>query len=76
VPLGTFEAGAAWTEHALRLPDPLPPGPPVLRIDVPAWRPTHTDPAATDERDLGVMVDRLTIRDTIPGLSTGSGGAR
>lgn len=76
VPLGAFEAGAAWTDHALALPDPLPPGPPVLRLDVRAWRPTHTDPTATDERDLGVMVDRLTIRDTIPGLSERGGGAR
>jgi hypothetical protein len=76
VPLGSFDAGAAWTEHALLLPDPLPAGPPVLRLDVPAWRPTHTDPTAADERDLGVMVDRLTIRDTIPGLSSRGGGAR
>jgi hypothetical protein len=76
VPLGAFEASAAWTDHALALPDPLPPGPPVLRLDVRAWRPTHTDPTATDERDLGVMVDRLTIRDTIPGLSERGGGAR
>jgi hypothetical protein len=76
VPLGTFVAGAEWAEYRLTLPDPLPPGPPVLRLDVPAWRPTHTDPGATDERDLGVMVDRLTIRDTIPGLSARGGGAR
>jgi hypothetical protein len=75
-PLGSFDAGAAWRDHELRLPDPLPPGPPVLRLDVPAWRPTHTDPTATDERDLGVMVDRLAIRDTIPGLSARGGGAR
>jgi hypothetical protein len=74
-PLGTFTAGADWSEHALLLPDPLPPGPRVLRLDVPAWRPVHTDPGATDERDLGVMVDRLEIRDTIPGLSRG-GDAR
>jgi hypothetical protein len=73
--VGEFTAGASWTEHALPLPDPLPPGPRVLRLDVPAWRPVHTDPAAGDERDLGVMVDRVEIRDTIPGLSR-SGGVR
>jgi hypothetical protein len=72
--LGGFTAGPEWTEHALPLPDPLPPGPRVLRLDVPAWRPVHTDPAADDERDLGVMVDRLEIRDTIAGLSKGRGG--
>jgi len=72
-PLGAFQAGPTWGEHVLVLPDPLPPGPKVLRLDVPAWRPTHTDPDATDERDLGVMVDRLEIRDTIPGLSRGGG---
>jgi hypothetical protein len=75
VPLGDFQAGPAWTEHVLSLPDPLPAGPPVLRLDVAAWRPTHTDPESRDERDLGVMVDRLEIRDTIPGLSR-DGGVR
>jgi hypothetical protein len=62
-PLGTFTAGAAWSEHAFVLPDPLPPGPAVLRLDVPAWRPVNTDPASRDTRDLGVMVDRVRIRD-------------
>ena len=71
--LGAFIAGPEWNEHALRLPDPLPAGPRVLRLDVAAWRPVHTDPAAGDERDLGVMVDRLEIRDTIPGLAEGGG---
>ena len=73
-PLGQFTSGPEWSESVLRLPDPLPPGPRVLRLDVPAWRPVHTDPTSADERDLGVMVDRLEIRDTIPGLSKGSGG--
>jgi Dolichyl-phosphate-mannose-protein mannosyltransferase len=73
-PLGSFVASSDWTEIALPLPDPLPPGPRVLRLDVPAWRPVHTDPAAADERDLGVMVDRLEIRDTIPGLAQGDSG--
>jgi hypothetical protein len=75
VRLGEFQSSSGWSEHVLRLPDPLPAGPPVLRLDVAAWRPTHTDPLSTDERDLGVMVDRLEIRDTIPGLSR-DGGAR
>ncbi len=74
VRLGVFASGPAWEEHVLALPDPLPPGPRVLRLDVPAWRPVHTDPGAGDERDLGVMVDRLEIRDTIPGLPRGGGG--
>jgi hypothetical protein len=62
-PLGTFTAGPQWSEHAFPLPDPLPPGPAVLRLDVPAWRPVNTDPASQDTRDLGVMVDRVRIRD-------------
>jgi hypothetical protein len=63
-PLGSFAAGPEWADHTLRLPDPLPPGPAVLRLDVPAWRPVNTDPTATDTRDLGVMVDRVRIRDS------------
>ena len=48
----------------LRLPEAFPPGPAVLRLDVPAWRPVNTDPASSDTRDLGVMVDRVRIRDS------------
>ncbi|HEX6738359.1 MAG TPA: hypothetical protein VF310_08815, partial [Vicinamibacteria bacterium] len=61
-PVGSFTATSDWSEQTLRLPDPLPPGPAVLRLDVPAWRPVNTDPAAGDTRDLGVMVDRVRMR--------------
>jgi dolichyl-phosphate-mannose-protein mannosyltransferase len=64
VPVGRFEAGREWAEHTLRLPDPLPSGPPVLRLDVPTFRPANAWPGDPDARDLGVMVDR--IRLTIP----------
>ena len=43
------------------LPSPLPKGSKILRLDVPAWRPTNTDPLATDTRDLGIMVDRIEV---------------
>lgn len=60
-PLGSFQAEPFWSEHVLALPDPLPPGPPVLRIDVPAWRPANADPASSDTRDLGVRLDKVRL---------------
>jgi hypothetical protein len=59
--LGRFRAGPEWGEHTLALPDPLPPGPPVLRLDVPAWRPVNLVPGATDVRDLGIVVDWIAV---------------
>ena len=70
-PVGRFETGREWAEHPLRLPDPLPPGPPVLRFDVPPFRPSNVWPGDADTRDLGVMVDR--IRLTIPVSRTAGG---
>ena len=61
VSLGEFEAGSEFVDHALTLPAPLPPGPPVLRLQVPSWRPANVLPGATDTRDLGVMVDRVRV---------------
>jgi hypothetical protein len=62
VPLGTFTVGADWAEHALRLPDPLP-EPRVLRLDVPGWRPANVFKESRDVRDLGVMLDRVRVRE-------------
>jgi hypothetical protein len=59
--LGTIAVGRDWTEGSLRLPDPLPPGPPVLRLDVPTFRPANALPGTDDARDLGVMVDRVLL---------------
>ncbi len=59
--LGAFAAGPGFAEARLRLPDPLPPGPPVLRLDVAAWRPANLLPDSTDTRDLGVMLDRIRL---------------
>jgi hypothetical protein len=69
--VGRFETGREWEEHRLRLPDPLPPGPPVLRFDLPTFRPANVWPGDADTRDLGVMVDR--IRLTIPVSRTAGG---
>ena len=69
--MGRFAAGREWEEHRLRLPDPLPAGPVVLRLDVPTFRPANAWPGDPDTRDLGVMVDR--IRLTIPVSRTAGG---
>jgi 4-amino-4-deoxy-L-arabinose transferase-like glycosyltransferase len=59
--LGRFVVDGEWRAHPLLLPDPLPEGPRVLRLDVAAFRPSHVVPGSRDERDLGVMVDRLRV---------------
>jgi hypothetical protein len=61
VSLGSFTVEADWKDFHLPLPDPLPPGPPVLRLDVPAFRPTNVFADSSDPRDLGVMLDRIRI---------------
>jgi len=71
-PVGRFEAGRDWALHTLRLPDPLPAGPPVLRLDVPTFRPANAWPDDPDTRDLGVMLDRIQL--TIP-VSRAAGGS-
>lgn len=61
VPLGSFEAGAAWQDFTLRLPQPLPAGPALLRFDTSAWRPAKLLTGSDDTRDLGIVVDRIRI---------------
>jgi hypothetical protein len=56
VPLGSFRAGPLFETFRLPLPRPLPPGSRVLRLDVPPWR-----PGDRDGRELGVMVDAVTV---------------
>jgi hypothetical protein len=63
VELGAFTPDATWQEFALRLPAPLPPGPPVLRLDTSDWRPARRLPGSTDVRDLGIVLDRITVVD-------------
>lgn len=60
-PVGEFRALAEFTDHAFTLPAPLPPGPPILRLDVDAFRPSNVWPDNPDTRDLGVMVDRVRL---------------
>jgi len=62
-PLGTFLPQAEWTSHVLPLPDPLPTGPALLRFDTRDWRPASALPASKDTRLLGLMVDRIRMRD-------------
>ncbi|MEO8499263.1 MAG: hypothetical protein ABI565_00005, partial [Vicinamibacteria bacterium] len=59
--VGEFTADGAWRDFEMTLPDPLPQGSKIFRLDVPAWRPANTDPLATDTRDLGIMVDSVEI---------------
>ena len=61
VPVGSFTPDGAWRDFEIVLPSPLPPGSKILRLDVPAWRPTNTNPNATDTRDLGIMVDSIEV---------------
>lgn len=68
-PLGSFQAGGPFADHVLRAPDPLPPGPPVLRLDVKAWRPANVEKGSSDVRDLGVMLDRVGVGED-PGRAT------
>jgi hypothetical protein len=62
VPVGDFTADGSWRDFTVDLPTPLPEGPKVFRLEVPAWRPSNTDPLATDTRDLGIMVDRVEVQ--------------
>jgi hypothetical protein len=85
-PLGEFTPGPGWTTQAFDLPAELPPGPPVLRLDVVdaarrralTWRPAQALFGSDDTRDLGVMVDRVRVRRGGAGrmpVSSPGGGA-
>jgi hypothetical protein len=76
VPLGRFTPSHDWAEHELSLPDPLPPGPPLLRLDVKAFRPKNVDERLEDTRDLGVMIDRVRIHARASMRAPTDGGAR
>jgi hypothetical protein len=69
VRLGQFTPGRGWTTETFALPAELPPGPPVLRLDVvdpdtgraATWRPVNELAGSSDTRDLGVLVDRVQL---------------
>jgi hypothetical protein len=87
VRLGVFTPGPGWTTQTFGLPAELPPGPPVLRLDVVdagrgralTWRPANVLPGSDDTRDLGVMVDRVRVRRgaaaRMPASSPGGGAS-
>lgn len=69
LPVGGFRVQGEWAEYSVRLPAALPPRAPILRLDVPAWRPANVLAGSDDMRDLGVMVDRIVLQgagDKIP----------
>ena len=66
IPVGEFTADAEWRDAEITLPDPLPQGSGILRLEVPAWRPSNTDKRSTDNRDLGIMVDRVEVLPRAP----------
>jgi Dolichyl-phosphate-mannose-protein mannosyltransferase len=66
VPVGEFTADGTWRDFEVTLPDPLPDGSKVLRLETPAWRPSNTDRLATDTRDLGIMVDFIEVLPRAP----------
>ena len=59
--LGSFDAGPDWQAFTLRVPPGFGGATPVLRLDVPGWRPANTEKGSSDVRDLGVMVDRVRM---------------
>lgn len=76
VALGRFRPTHDWAEYALALPEPLPPGPPLLRLDVKPYRPIKVDPRSDDTRDLGVMIDRVRLSPRAILRAPVPGGAR
>src|SRR4029079_15196395 len=46
VPLGSVRVEGDFRGSRFTLPAPLPPGPPLLRLDVPAWRPANVLPGS------------------------------
>jgi hypothetical protein len=83
VTLGEVTAGPGWTTATFPLPSTLPPGAPVLRLDVVdaarrrplTWRPADALPGSDDVRDLGVMVDRIrVVRGTADRIRVSSPG--
>ena len=64
--VGEFTADSSWRDFEVALPSPLPQGSKILRLDVPAWRPSNTDPTGRDTRDLGIMVDSVSVLNGSP----------
>jgi hypothetical protein len=73
IALGGFVVGTGWEEHRVPLPRVLPPGPPILRLDVSVFRPANLDPSSDDERDLGVRLDRILLSRSAGGSSAAAG---
>jgi hypothetical protein len=58
--LGRLQLDNGW--HTYRLPLDLPPGPLVVTLHSPTFRPRTYEPASPDDRALGVMVGPVALR--------------
>lgn len=58
--LGSFVATPDWRAYRFPIPTRLS-GNRLLRLGAPTWRPKNVDPRSDDQRDLGVMVDRVWV---------------
>ncbi len=66
--LGTFVPDAEWRDFCFALPPDMKDVTPILRLQVPTFRPSNLAPSSDDERDLGIMLDRIRIE---PGRQRG-----
>ena len=57
----SFTPGGDWADATLSLPKSLPAGPPVLRLDLPAWRPANVLEGSSDMRTLRILRDSLPV---------------
>jgi hypothetical protein len=64
--LGAFTPDAEWRDFRFLLPADMKGATPVLRLQVPAFRPANVTPGSEDERELGIMVDRIRIEKRGP----------
>jgi hypothetical protein len=58
--VGSFVPTREWQAFRFPIPPRLS-GNRLLRITAPTFRPKNVDPSSTDERDLGVMIDRAWV---------------
>ncbi len=61
-PVGSFVPGADWESFRFLIPEGGGQSG-LVRLSVPTWRPANVEAGSSDVRDLGVMVDRVTVEE-------------